>query len=325
MRIVTGIRPTGQLHIGNYLNTVKQYFELQKKNECIFFIADLHGLTTPYNPKTYSRDVLEKTIGSLATGLDPEKCIIYVQSQIKEITELACLLSMVTPAGDLRRMTQFKEKSKKHPKYVNAGLLNYPILMAADILIYKADVVPVGKDQKQHIELARTIARRFNNQFGETLKEPEALVLKSSAKIMSLQSPKKKMSKSDSPQTYISLFDEPEVLKKKIMSAVTDTGKGVKYDPAKKPGISNLLTIYSLFSDKPVKEIEKKFKGKGYAAFKESLAKLLISSFEPFRKKRKDLLSREVYVKEVLNQGAKKARVLAQFTLKDVRKKMGLV
>lgn len=325
MRIVTGIRPTGQLHIGNYLNTVKQYIELQKKNECVFFIADLHGLTTPYNPKTYSRDVLEKTIGILATGLDPEKCIIYVQSQIKEITELMCLLSMVTPAGDLRRMTQFKEKSKKHPKNVNAGLLNYPILMAADILIYKADIVPVGKDQKQHIELARTIARRFNNQFGETFKEPKALVLKESAKIMSLQSPKKKMSKSDSPQTYISLFDEPEALKKKIMSAVTDTGKDIKYDPVKKPGISNLLTIYGLFSNKSIKEIEKKFRGKGYANFKESLAKLLINSFEPFRKKRKDLLSREVYVKKVLNQGAKKARVLAQFTLEDARKKMGLI
>ncbi len=325
MRIVTGIRPIGELHIGNYLNTVKQYIELQEKNECVFFIADLHGLTTPYNPKTYSKDLLEKTIDVLATGLDPEKCILYVQSQIKEITELMCLLSMVTPAGDLRRMTQFKEKSKKHPKYVNAGLLNYPILMAADILIYQADLVPVGKDQQQHVELARTIARRFNNQFGKTFKEPKALILKSSAKIMSLQSPKKKMSKSDLPQTRLGIFDEPENIKKKIMIAVTDTGKAVKYDPAKKPGISNLLIIYSLFGNKPVKEIEKKFKGKDYAAFKKSLIKLLVDSFEPFRRKRKELLSREVYVKEVLDQGTKKARVLAQSTIEDVRKKMGLI
>ncbi len=325
MRIVTGIRPIGELHIGNYLNTVKQYTELQRKNECIFFIADLHGLTTPYNPKTYSKDILEKTIDILAAGLDPEKCIIYVQSQIKEITELTYLLSIVTPAGDLRRMTQFKEKSKKHPKYVNAGLLNYPILMAADILIYQADLVPVGKDQQQHVELARTIARRFNNQFGKTLKEPKALILKSSAKIMSLQSPKKKMSKSDPPQTRLGPFDEPEDIRKKIMTAVTDTGKVIKYDPTKKPGISNLLTIYCLISNKPVKEIEKKFKGKGYAAFKKSLIKLLIDSFEPFRRKRKELLSREIYIKEVLDQGAKKARVLAQFTLEDVQKKMGLV
>ena len=325
MRIVTGIRPIGELHIGNYLNTVKQYTELQEKNECVFFIADLHGLTTPYNPKTYSKDLLEKTIDVLATGLDPEKCILYIQSQIKEITELMCLLSMVTPAGDLRRMTQFKEKSKKHPKYVNAGLLNYPILMAADILIYQADLVPVGKDQQQHVELARTIARRFNNQFGKTFKEPKALILKSSAKIMSLQSPKKKMSKSDPPQTRLGIFDEPDNIKKKIMTAVTDTGKAVKYDPSKKPGISNLLTIYSLFSNKPVEEIEKKFKGKGYAAFKKSLIKLLVDSFEPFRRKRKELLSREVYVKEVLDQGVKKARVLAQSTIEDARKKMGLI
>ena len=325
MRVVTGIRPSGQLHIGNYLNTVKQYVELQRKNECVFFIADLHGLTTPYDPKAYQKEVLEKTIDILATGLSPEKCIIYVQSQIKETTELAYLLSTVTPAGDLQRMTQFKEKSKQHPKYVNAGLLNYPILMAADILINQADVVPIGKDQKQHIELTRTIAKKFNNQFGETFKVPKALILESSAKIMSLQNPKRKMAKSPPPQTYISLFDEPEVLKKKIMAAVTDTGKGIKYDPAKKPGISNLLTIYSLFSQKPIKEIEKKFKGKGYEAFKKSLVKLLIDSFEPFRKKRKELLAREVYVKEVLDQGAKKARISAQFTIEKVRKKMGLV
>jgi len=324
MRIVTGIRPTGELHIGNYLNTVKQYIELQRKNECIFFIADLHGLTTPYNPATYSKEVMEKTIDILASGLNPEKCIIYIQSRIKEITELMCLLSMVAPAGDLRRMTQFKEKSKKHPKYVNAGLLNYPILMAADILIHQADLVPVGKDQKQHIELARTIARRFNNQFGETFRVPKALTLKSSAKIMSLQSPKKKMSKSDPPQTYISIFDEPEILKKKIMSAVTDTGKVIKYDPNKKPGVSNLLTIYSLFSGKPIKTAESKFKGKNYEALKKSLATLLINKFEPFRRKRKDLLLREVYVKEVLSQGEKRARVLAQSTLEKVRKKMGL-
>lgn len=325
MRIVTGIRPTGQLHIGNYFSTVKQYLELQDKNECIYFIADLHGLTTPYNPKTYSKEVIDKTIDILAAGLDPEKCVVYIQSQIKEITELTWFLSVVTPAGDLRRMTQFKEKSKKHPQYINAGLLNYPILMAADILIHRADIVPVGKDQKQHIELARTLARKFNNQFGETFKEPKALTLKSSAKIMSLQNPKKKMSKSDAPQTFISLFDEPTILKKKIMTAVTDTGKMIKYDPKKKPGISNLLTIYSLLSNEPVKDIEKKFKGKGYEAFKKSLLNLLINSLEPFRRKRKELLGREVYVREVLDQGTKKARVLAQSTMEQVRKKMGLV
>lgn len=325
MRIVTGIRPIGELHIGNYLNTVKQYVELQKKNECIFFVADLHGLTTPYQPKDYQKEIINKTIDILATGLNPEKCIIYIQSQIKEIPELAFLLSTVTPVGDLKRMTQFKEKSKKHPQYVNAGLLNYPILMAADILIFQADLVPVGKDQQQHLELARTIARKFNSQFGKTFKEPGALILKFSAKIMSLQDPKKKMSKSDPDLTRINIFDEPEIIRKKLMAAVTDTGKSIKYDLKKKPGISNLLTIYSIFSETSIKNIEKKFKGKGYAVFKKQLAELLIEKFEPFRRKRKELLAREVYVKEILEKGLKRAEVLAKVNMEEILKTTGLV
>jgi tryptophanyl-tRNA synthetase len=225
----------------------------------------------------------------------------------------------------LQRMTQFKEKSKKQIQNINAGLLNYPILMAADILIYQADRVPVGKDQEQHVELARTIARRFNKTFGGTFKEPRALILDSSAKIMSLQEPDKKMSKSDGPQTQINIFDEPETLNKKIMSAVTDTGKVIKYSPDAKPGISNLLTIYSLFSKKSIKETENKFKKKGYADFKKALAELLIEKLEPMRRKRKELLVREDYIKEILDQGAKKARVLAQSTIEEVRKKTGLI
>jgi len=325
MRIVTGIRPLGKLHIGNYLNTVKQYEELQEKNECIFFIANLHGLTTPFEPKTYSKEVTDKAVEIIASGLSPEKCIIYLQSDIKEVTELAWILSNVTPVGDLQRMTQFKEKSKKQIQNINAGLLNYPILMAADILIYQADRVPVGKDQEQHVELARTIARKFNKTFGETFKEPDALILKSSAKIMSLQEPEKKMSKSDGPQTQINIFDEPDELKKKIMSAVTDNQKSIKYSPEKKRGISNLLTIYSLFSSKSIKEVEAKFKKKGYADFKKALVQLIIEKLEPMRRKRKELLSREDYIKEILDQGAKKAKVLAQSTMEDVRKKTGLI
>ena len=324
MRIVTGIRPTGKLHIGNYFSTIKQYSKLQEENECIFFIADLHGIITPYDPKTYERVVRDKIIDALATGLDPEKCIIYIQSQMKEINELTWLLSTITPAGDLRRMTQFKEKSKKHAKDVNAGLLNYPILMAADILIYKADLVPVGKDQEQHLELTRTIAKKFNNKFGETFKEPKGLILKSSAKIMSLQNPKKKMSKSDPSQTNIGVFDEPKVLRKKIMSAVTDTGKKIKYNPGRKPGISNLLTIYSVIEEKSIEEIEREFKEKGYKELKESLTTLLSNSFEPFRRKRKELLAREAYIKEILDQGIKKAKVLAQPIIEEVRRKMGI-
>jgi len=325
MRIFSGVRPTGELHIGNYLGAIKQWILLQEKNECVFCIVDLHGITTPYEPKELQKNILDVAITYLAAGLNPEKCIFFVQSQVKEHSELAWLLGTITPLAELQRMTQFKEKAKKHKEYINAGLLNYPILMAADILLYQTDLVPVGKDQEQHVELARTIARKFNQSFGQTFKTPEVLLPKIGAKIMSLQNPKKKMSKTDDPRGCLGLFDEPEEIQKKIMSAVTDTGKVIKYDPEKKPGISNLLTIYSLFSEKSIKEIEKKFKGKGYAEFKKSLAELLINSLEPFRRKRKELILREVYVREILEQGRKRAQIIAQSTLQEVRKKMGLI
>jgi tryptophanyl-tRNA synthetase len=324
MRIFSGIQPTGAIHLGNYLGAIKQWVELQEKNECIFCIVDLHALTSPYNPKDLYPSTYEKAIAYLAAGIDPEKSVIFVQSQIKEHTELTWLLNVVTPIGDLNRMTQYKEKSKKFKDNLNAGLLNYPILMAADILLYQTDVVPVGEDQQQHVELARTIAKRFNQKFGQTFKVPEAKLPKTGARIMSLTNPLKKMSKSDYSDSYIGLFEEPETIKEKIMKAVTDTGKSVKYDPKKKPGISNLLTIYSLLSGKTIKEIEKKFKNKGYADFKKSLAELIINSLEPFRRKRKELLAREVYVKEILNQGTKRAQVMAQSTIQEARKKMGL-
>ncbi|MDP2664308.1 MAG: tryptophan--tRNA ligase, partial [bacterium] len=246
------------------------------------------------------------------------------QSQVREHTELAWLLNTVSPVGDLTRMTQYKEKTKKFKANLNAGLLNYPLLMAADILLYQTDIVPVGEDQKQHVELTRTIARKFNQKFGQTFKVPEVRLPKAGAKIMSLQQPTKKMSKTDSPDSYIGLFEEPEQIKAKIMKAVTDTGKVIKDDPKKKPGISNLMAIYSLFSGKTIKEIERKFKGKGYADFKKSLAEVTVNSLEPFRRKRKELLSREVYVKEILGQGQKRAQIIAQSTLQDVKKKMGL-
>ncbi len=324
MRVFSGIQPTGALHIGNYLGAIKQWIELQKQAECIFCIVDLHALTAPFNPKTLKDLILEKAIIYLVAGVDPEKSIIFVQSQVKEHTELTWLLNTVTPIGDLTRMTQYKEKARKFRKNVNAGLLNYPILMAADILLYQTDIVPVGEDQKQHVELTRTIARKFNQKFGQTFKIPEARVPKIGAKIMSLQEPTKKMSKSDSPETRIGIFDEPEEIKEKIIKAVTDTGKKISYNPKKKPGISNLLIIYSLFSGKSIKELENKFKGEGYAELKKSLANLLINYLEPFRRKQKELLSREVYIKEILNQGRKRAEVIAQSTLQEVKKKMGL-
>lgn len=325
MRVFSGIQPTGIIHIGNYLGAIRQWIELQEKNECIFCIVDLHALTASFNPKNLQELILEKAIAYLAAGIDPEKSVIFVQSRVKEHVELNWLLNVVTPVGDLARMTQYKEKSKKFEKNLNAGLLNYPILMAADILLYQTDIVPVGEDQQQHVELARTIAKKFNQKFGETFKIPEVRLPKIGAKIMSLTQPKKKMSKSDSQESYIGLFDEPETIRAKITKSVTDTGKAVKYNPEAKPGISNLLIIYSLFSDKAIKEIEKKFKNKGYAEFKKQLADLLILKLEPFRRKRKELLAREVYVREILNQGARRAQIMAQSTIQDAKKKMGLI
>jgi len=325
MRIFSGIRPTAKLHIGNYLGAMKQWLELQEKEECIFCIVDLHAITTPYNQVELQKDIFELAVEYFASGLNPAKSVIFIQSAVKEHTELAWLLGTITPLGELKRMTQFKEKAKKHPEYINAGLLNYPLLMAADILLYQTDLVPVGKDQQQHVELAREIARRFNRKFGKVFKEPEVLLPKVGAKIMSLDNPKKKMSKTDNPKGCIELFARPTEIRRRIMAAVTDPGKEIKYSPAKKPGISNLLTIYSLFSEKSIKELEKDFKDKGYEEFKKSLTELLIKSLESFQRKRKELLKREVYIKEILEKGTKKARIIAQSTMQEVRKKMGLV
>jgi tryptophanyl-tRNA synthetase len=221
-------------------------------------------------------------------------------------------------------MTQYKEKSKQYKEYVNAGLFNYPVLMAADILLYKAQAVPVGKDQEQHVELSRTIAKKFNQKFDKIFSEPESILPKVGAKIMSLTDPKKKMSKSDDPKSCISLFDSPEDITKKIMSAETDSGKEVSYNVTKKPGISNLLTIYSLLTGKTTQELEKEFKGKGYGDFKKSLAQVVVNYLEPFRRKQKELQTRDVYIKDILNKGASRARIIAQSTMQEVRQKMGL-
>jgi len=334
MRVISGIQPTGSLHIGNYLGAIRQWVDFQKKEDTIFFIADLHSLTVLQDPEKLQENIIETAIAYLALGIDPQKSIFFVQSQVKEHTELCWILNTVTPLGELERMTQFKEKAKQFSakggsasggkENINAGLLIYPILQAADILLYKANAVPVGKDQTQHIELTRTIARKFNQKFGKTFEEPKAILPKSGAKIMSLNNPKKKMSKSLGPNSYISLFEKPEEIKKKVMSAVTDTGKQIKYNPKSKPGISNLLIIYSLFSEKSIKETEKTFKGKGYAQLKKSLAELLINSLEPFRKKRQDYLARKVYAQETLKIGAKRASRIAQTTMQEVNKKIGL-
>ena len=324
MRIFSGIRPTGGLHIGNYLGAIKQWIALQESNECVFCIVDLHAMTTPYNPKELQKNILDTTAVYLAAGINPEKSVMFVQSEVKEHAELAWLLGTITPMGELGRMTQYKEKSKQYKEYVNAGLFMYPVLMAADILLYKGQAVPVGKDQQQHVELARTIAKKFNQKFGKVFDEPETILPKTGAKIMSLTDPKKKMSKSDDPKSCISLFDSPEDITKKIMTAETDSGKDVIYNVTKKPGISNLLTIYSLLTGKTTQELEKEFKGKGYGDFKKSLAKVVIDYLEPFRRKQKELQTRDVYVKDILAKGATRARIIAETTMKEVREKMGL-
>jgi len=324
MRIFSGIQPTGKLHIGNYFGAISQFIELQKENECIFSIVDLHAITVPYSPKELQKNILETAISFLALGINPEKSIIFVQSQIKEHSELAWLLGTLAPIGDLLRMSQYKEKLKQYKGQAGAGLLNYPILQAADILLYKAELVPVGEDQKQHIEFARELARRFNKKFGQTFPEPKIKIPEFGAKIMDLKDPTKKMSKTR-PEGCLFIFDDPKEVKKKIMSAVTDTQKVIKYDPKRKPGISNLLVIYSLFSKKPTEKIEEKFKNGSYEKFKKALVEIIIKSLEPFWKKRETLLKREVFVKEILEKGRQKAQAIAQSTIQEVKEKMGLI
>ena len=335
MRIFSGIQPTNQLHLGNYLGAIKQWVELQKDNECIYCIVDLHALTIPYDSKTLQQKIKETAIAMMAAGIDPEKSIVFVQSQVKEHAELGWLFNTITPLGELTRMTQYKDKSKKFKDNINAGLLDYPVLQTADVLLYKGEGVPVGKDQEQHIELMRTLARKFNPKFpspsrslgeggSQTFKEPRSLILKEGAKIMSLTNPKKKMSKSDDSKSCIFLFDAPKDITKKIMSATTDSGKEVRYNITKKPGVSNLLMIYSLLSGKTTQALEKEFVGKNYGEFKKSLAQVTVQYLEPFRRKQKEFAARDVYVQEILKQGASRAQVIAQETMQEVKQKMGL-
>ena len=319
-KVFSGIRPTGNIHIGNYLGAISQWIQLQEENDCIFSIVDWHAITTPYNESTLQDTILETASIYLACGIDPKKCILFIQSDVKQHTELTWLLGSITPLGELQRMTQFKDKSKKHKEYINAGLLNYPILMASDILLYDADIVPVGKDQTQHVELTRNIAQKFNNKYGETFILPESLISKEGAIIYSLQEIDKKMSKTGDPKGCIGIFDKPEEIKKKIMSAQTDSENEIRFDLTKKKGISNLLNIYSLFSKKTIKEIENDFVNKGYNDFKKSLTELLIDKLKTIQENK---IPKEE-IKKILNAGAKKAEARAEEKMKVVRKRMGL-
>jgi len=322
-KVFSGVQPSGDIHIGNYLGAMRQFVALQDDYECFFCAVDLHALTVPQDPKVLKEKTIELAALYLAIGLDPKKVTIFIQSHVPAHAELAWLLQCITYFGELSRMTQFKDKSKGKES-VSVGLFTYPDLMAADILLYNTHYVPVGEDQKQHLELTRDIAQRFNNRFGETFVVPEPMILKLGARIMSLTDPTKKMSKSDSdPNNRINLLDEPSSIKKKIMKAVTDSESEIRLDWDNKPGVSNLLTIYSLFTGMEIEEVINKFNGQGYGTLKKELAEVVIDKLTVIQKNYKDL-SRD-YVLKVLKEGAERAQAVAEKTLKEVKEKMGLI
>jgi tryptophanyl-tRNA synthetase len=323
--LISGIRPTGEVHIGNYLGAIKQFVDFQEKYKTLFFIADFHALTEPQDPKTFVADT--KSIAALyvACGLDPKKTILFVQSQIPEHLELSWILGTISPVGELSRMTQYKDKIIEG-KPANLGLFSYPVAMAADILIYKAEKVPVGEDQYQHLEFARTIARKFNSKFGDTFLEPRAIsAAKGAERLKSISDPSKKMSKSGTPNDYIALLDTEAEIRRKIQIAVTDSGKEIKYNPEEKPAISNLLTIFSLMAGKEIKVIEKEYKSKNYAEFKKDLANLLVEKLTPIQVAYKKIMKDEKGLMKILEDGAKSARAIAQQTMQEVRTKIGLL
>lgn len=320
--IVSGIRSSGKLHIGNYLGALKQYIELQNdaNKTCYFFIADLHSLTTPFNSKTLTQDTLDIIASYLAAGLDFKKCVFFPQSQILEHTELAWIFNCITPLGELERMTQYKDKSKQHVSNINAGLLTYPALMAADILIYKANIVPVGEDQVQHVELTRVIARKFNHKFGKTFPEPRTF-LRKPVRIMSLSDPAKKMSKTG--DEALLLDDEPKEIHRKLKKAVTASESGKK-----SPGEENLMLLLSHFGS--ADEIRHFTEAQNsntlkYSELKEALAKNISQYFANFREKKKELLSKPQHLAEMLGEGSGKARAVASATLAEVKQKIGLL
>ncbi len=323
--LVSGIQPTGKLHLGNYLGALKNFVDLQnsEKYECYFFIADLHSLTENFDPAEKSKQILDLAADFLAAGLAPKKSVIFIQSQIPAHLELTWILNTIAPMGELERMTQFKEKSGVALQNINVGLFDYPVLMAADILLYDTQFVPVGDDQIQHLELARTLARKFNAKFGKTFLEPKAL-LTLTPRIMSLDNPKKKMSKSR-PAGCLFLDDSPAQIRAKIKTAVTDSGKEIKFDTEKKPAISNLMMIFSAMSEKTPKTIEKEFEGKGYAEFKKELAELIVSKLALSQKKKKEILKDASKTKKILSVGQKVADVVASKKIKEVENKIGLV
>lgn len=323
--IFSGIQPSGELTLGNYLGALKNWVKLQDQYDCYYCIVDMHAITVKQEPKDLRRRTLEVLSIYIAAGIDPEKNTLFIQSHVPAHAEAAWLLNCNTHMGELSRMTQFKDKSQRYGNNISAGLFNYPVLMVADILLYQADLVPVGVDQKQHLELTRDVAERFNNTYSETFKIPEPYIPEAGAKIMDLQEPTKKMSKSsDNPNSYILIMDPPEVIRKKISRAVTDSLGVVKYND-EQPGVKNLMTILSVIKGKTMEEIEKEYEGQGYAQFKKDVAEAIVEELEPIQKKVKDLVANKEYLEGIYKKGAEKASYVANKTLRKMQKKIGFI
>ncbi|MGL2883010.1 tryptophan--tRNA ligase [Helicobacter pylori] len=322
-RVFSGIQPTGQIHLGNYLGAIKHWVELQDEYENLFCIVNSHAITLPIEPVFLKSQSYELVKLLLACGISPKRSGLFIQSEVDEHPALAWLLDCQVSMGEMQRMTQFKDKSLKNPKSVNVGLFNYPILMASDILLYQSDLVPVGEDQKQHLELTRNIAEKFNRDFGDCFKVPEPLIAKVGARVMGLDDPKVKMSKSHQGANHaIFLLDEPDIIVKKIKKAATDSMGVIAFDE-KREGVFNLLNIYMLLSDESPEKIEERFKNKGYGDFKKELAEVVIQSLKPIQERYKEISDDEV--KAVLNCGVEKARPLARATYQKAKELMGLV
>ncbi|OUO36713.1 tryptophan--tRNA ligase [Flavonifractor sp. An306] len=324
--LLSGIQPSGDLHLGNYLGAIKNWAELSEQFDCYWFMADLHTITVRQDPAELRRRTLTQIATYIACGLDPEKNTIFVQSHVHQHAELGWVLDCYTMFGELSRMTQFKDKSAKHADNINAGLFTYPCLMAADILLYQPDFVPVGEDQKQHVEICRDIANRFNHAHGEVFKVPQPYIPKAGARVMSLNQPETKMSKSI-PEGCVFLMEKPEDIMRKFKRAITDsdTERCVRFDREAKPGVSNLMNIYSAITGKSYEEIEREFEGKGYGAFKPVVGEAVVELLRPIREETQRLLSDKAYLEGVYRAGAEKASYVAEKTLRKVYKKVGFL
>ncbi len=322
--IFSGIQPSGNLTLGNYLGAIKNWADLQDEYNCYYCVVDMHAITVRQDPATLRRRCADVLSLLIAAGVDPDKNVMFVQSHVSAHAELAWVLNCFTYMGELNRMTQFKDKCARHADNINAGLYTYPVLMAADILLYHTDLVPVGVDQKQHLEIARDIAERFNNLYGEVFSIPDAYIPKVGAKIMSLQEPDKKMSKSDdNPNAFIALMDTPDVVRAKIRRAVTDSDGEVRYDPENKPGVSNLLSIYGAIKGITPEDAQKDFAGLGYGALKEGVAESVLSVIEPLQQRYNEIRSDKAFLNGIMANGSEKAAYTANRVLSKVYRKIG--